>query len=55
MWPKWVKSRFCPRIRPGIKDVFLAVTNMDSLTSEWRGTPNFKVEANFDMFPQNYG
>ena len=23
---------------------------MDYLTSEWPGTPNFKVDANFDMF-----
>ena len=34
---------------------FLADTNMDDLTSEWPGTPNFKVDANFDMFPQIMG
>ena len=39
----------------GLKQGFLADTNMDYLTSEWPGTPNFKVDANFDMFPQNYG
>ena len=39
----------------GLKRWFLADTNMDYLTSEWPGTPNFKVDANFDMFPQNYG
>ena len=38
-----------------LKQFFLADTNMDYLTSEWPGTPNFKVDANFDMFPQNYG
>ena len=27
---------------------------MDYLTSEWPGTPNFKVDANFDVFPPNY-
>ena len=35
----------------GLKQGFLADTNMDYLTSEWPGTPNFKVDANFDMFP----
>ena len=39
----------------GLKQGFLADTNMDYLTSEWPGTPNFKVYANFDMFPQKYG
>ena len=39
----------------GIKQGFLADTNMDYLTSEWPGTPNFKVDANFDVFPQKYG
>ena len=39
----------------GLKQGFLADTNMDYLTSEWHGTPNFKVDANFDVFPQNYG
>ena len=39
----------------GLKQWFLACTNMDYLTSEWPGTPNFKVDANFDMFPQKYG
>ena len=39
----------------GLKQGFLADTNMDYLTSEWPGAPNFKVDANFDMFPQNYG
>ena len=39
----------------GLKQGFLADTNMDYLTSEWPGTPNFKVDANFDMFPQKYG
>ena len=34
----------------GLKQWFLADTNMDYLTSEWPGTPNFKVDANFDMF-----
>ena len=34
-----------------LKQFFLADTNMDYLTSEWPGTPNFKVDANFDMFP----
>ena len=28
---------------------------MDYLTSEWPGTPNFLVDANFDMFPQIMG
>ena len=37
------------------KKGFLADTNMDYLTSEWPGTPNFNVDANFDMFPQKYG
>ena len=41
------------RIRP--KQGFLADTNMDYLTSEWPGMPNFKVDANFDVFPQKYG
>ena len=36
----------------GLKQGFLADTNMDYLTSEWPGTP---IDANFDMFPQNYG
>ena len=36
----------------GLKQGFLADTNVDYLTSEWPGTPNFKVDANFDMFPQ---
>ena len=36
----------------GLKQWFLACTNMDYLTSEWPGTPNFKVD---DVFPQNYG
>ena len=36
----------------GIKQWFLACTNMDYLTSEWPGTPNFKVDANFDVFPE---
>ena len=39
----------------GLKQGFLADTNMDYLTSEWPGTPNFKVDANFDMFPQIMG
>ena len=39
----------------GLKQGFLECTNMDYLTSEWRGTPNFKVDVNFDVFPQNYG
>ena len=39
----------------GLKQGFLADTNMDHLTSEWPGTPNFKVDANFDMFPKKYG
>ena len=39
----------------GLKQGFLADTNMDYLTSEWPGTPNFKVDANFDVFPQKYG
>ena len=39
----------------GLKQDFLADTNMDYLTSEWPGTPNFKVDANFDVFPQKYG
>ena len=39
----------------GLKQGFLECTNMDYLTSEWPGTPNFKVDANFDVFPQNYG
>ena len=38
-----------------LKQEFLADTNMDYLTSEWPGTPNFKVDANFDVFPQKYG
>ena len=39
----------------GLKQDFLADTNMDYLTSEWPGMPNFKVDANFDVFPQKYG
>ena len=39
----------------GLKQGFLADTNMDYLTSEWPGTPNFKVDANFDVFTQKYG
>ena len=39
----------------GLKQGFLADTNMDYLTSEWPGTPNFKVDPNFDVFPQKYG
>ena len=31
------------------------IKDMDHLTSEWPGAPNFKVGVNFDMFPQNYG
>ena len=38
-----------------LKQWFLADTNMDYPTSEWPETPNFKVDANFDMFPQNHG
>ena len=38
-----------------LKQEFLADTNMDYITSEWPGTRNFKVDANSDMFPQNYG
>ena len=34
----------------GLKQDFLADTNMDYLTSEF-----FKVDANFDVFPQKYG
>ena len=37
-----------------LKQGFLADTNMDYLNSEWHGTSNFKVDINFDMFPQNY-
>ena len=37
-----------------LKQEFLADTNMDYLTSEWPGTQNFKVDANFDVFPQKY-
>ena len=33
----------------GLKQGVLADTNMDYLT----GTPNFKADANFDVFPQN--
>ena len=39
----------------GLKQGFLADTNVDFITSEWPGTPNFKVDANFDVFPQKYG
>ena len=38
-----------------ILEPLLADTNMDYLTSEWPGMPNFKVDANFDVFPQKYG
>ena len=38
-----------------LKQGFLADTKMDYLTSEWPGTPNFKVDANFDVFPEKYG
>ena len=38
-----------------LKQGFLADTNMDYLTSEWPGTPNFKVDANFDVFPEKSG
>ena len=33
----------------GLKQGFLADTNMDYLTSECPGTPNLKIDANFDM------
>ena len=39
----------------GLKQVFLADTIMDYLTSEWPGTQNFKSDANFDMLSENYG
>ena len=35
----------------GPKQGFLADANMDYFTSEWHVTPNFKVDANFDVFP----
>ena len=37
----------------GLKQGVLADTNMDYLALEWPGTPNLKVDANFNMFPQN--
>ena len=39
----------------GLKQGFLADTNIDYLTSEWPGTQNFKSDANFDMLSENYG
>ena len=39
----------------GLKQGFLADTNMDYLTSEWPGTQNLKSDANFDMFSEKYG
>ena len=39
----------------GLKQGFLADTNMDYLTSECRRMPNFKVDANFEVFPQKSG
>ena len=39
----------------GLKQGFLADTNMDYFTSEWPGTLNFKVDVNFDVFPEKYG
>ena len=38
-----------------LKQEFLADTNMDYITSEWPGMPNFKVDANFDVFPEKSG
>ena len=37
-----------------LKQVFFKDTNLDNLTSG-SGTHYFKGDANFDMFPQNYG
>ena len=39
----------------GLKQWFLACTHMNYLFSEWPGTPNFEVGANFDVFPQIVG
>ena len=38
-----------------LKQGFFEDTNLDHLTSGWPGTHYFKGDANFDMFPQNYG
>ena len=34
---------------------FFEDTNLDHLSSGWPGPHYFKVDANFDMFPQKYG
>ena len=39
----------------GLKQGFLADTNMDYLTSEWSGTPNILGDADFDMIPEKFG
>ena len=38
-----------------LKQGFFEDTNLDHLTSGWPGTHCFRGDANFDMFPQNYG
>ena len=53
-----VKYSFILQIKVFVQEIGLKrwpVTNMDYLTSEWPGTPNFKVDSNFGMFPQKYG
>ena len=48
-----IKVSFRPKSRP--KTRFFLDRNMDYLTSGWPATHYFKGDANFDMFPQNYG
>ena len=47
-----VKYSFILQIKVFVQEIGLKrwpVTNMDYLTSEWPGTPNFKVDANFNI------
>ena len=38
-----------------LKQGFFKDTNLDHLTSGWPRTHCFRGDANFDMFPQNFG
>ena len=37
------------------KTAFWGDTNLDQVTLEGAGTPNFKITDIFDMFPENLG
>ena len=41
--------------KSAFKTVFFGDTNMDQVTLEEAGTPNFKSTDIFDMFPENLG